>query len=170
MLSLRQRTHACAVRFGLLGLALFIATFMACSSQTASSAISTQWNVKSVTTKSATGEVTRADVTGYFIFTSATQPSTGSDGKTPAAVGTFVEDVTLSRIRRVQAASYTVTAKTLSLLVGDQTQVYAYKITTVDGVQTMTWDSQDETAAHWILEVADVQDAGADASTDANGD
>ena len=130
--------------------------------------MSVQWDVKSLTTKSKTGEVTRAEISGYFIFTSANQDPAGNDGKLPPAVGTFVEDLTLSRVRRVQSASYTISSdtKTLSLLVGDQTQSYTYKIGTLNGVQTMTWDSQDETAAHWVLEVSQT-DAGTDGSADA---
>lgn len=152
----------------LIPMVALIALALACGSTAVQPFVSVQWNVKSLTTKSATGEVTRAEVTGYFIFTSATQNPAGSDGKLPPAVGTFVEDVTLSRVRRTQSASYTISSdtKTLSLLVGDQTQSYTYKITTIDGVQTMTWDSQDETAAHWVLEVAETPDAGTDAATD----
>ncbi len=148
-------------------LAAFVAVAFACSSQAATPTTSVQWNVKSLTTKSKTGEVTRAEVTGYFIFTSANQAGASSDGTLPPSSGTFVEDITLTRVRRVQSATYTVNdQKTLSLLVGDHNQTYAYKITTISGVQTMTWDGQDETAAHWVLEATETPDAGSDAATD----
>ncbi len=153
---------------GLMVLGALVAFVFACGSPAVTPFVSVQWNVKSLTTKSNTGEVTRADVTGYFIFTSANQASPGSDGTLPPAVGTFVEDVTLSRVRRVQSASYTISSasKTLSLLVGDQAQSYTYALTTLDGVQTMTWDSQDQTAAHWVLEASETLDSGTDAAAD----
>ncbi len=148
-------------------LVTFVAVVLACSSQAATPTTSVQWNVKSLTTKSKTGEVTRAEVTGYFIFTSANQAAASSDGILPPSSGTFVEDITLTRVRRVQSATYTINdQKTLSLLVGDHNQTYAYKITAISGVQTMTWDGQDETAAHWVLEVAETPDAGGDAAPD----
>jgi hypothetical protein len=161
------------VLVSLLVLVTFVALALACGSQTVAPFVTVQWNVKSVTTKSKTGEVTRAEVSGYFIFTSATQSPAGNDGKLPPAAGTFVQDITLSRVRRVQSATYTISSdtKTLSLVVGDQTQNYTYKITSSGGVQTMTWDGQDETAAHWVLEAVETPDAGADAAADgADGD
>lgn len=153
-------------------LAAFVACVFSCGTTAIAPTTSVQWNIKSLTTKSKTGEVTRAEVSGYFIFTSAVQSAPGSDGRLPSSSGTFVEDVTLTRVRRVQSATYTITdQKTLSLLVGDQSQVYAYKITTIDGLPTMTWDGQDETAAHWVLEAAETPDAGSDAAADgADGD
>lgn len=155
----------------LITLVAFVAFALACGTTAVAPFVSVQWNVKSLTTKSVTGEVTRAEVSGYFIFTSATQGAAGNDGKLPSAAGTFVEDITLSRVRRVQSATYSISSdsKTLSLVVGDQTQNYTYKITSSGGVQTMTWDGQDETAAHWVLEVVETPDSGTDAATDGPG-
>jgi hypothetical protein len=129
---------------------------MACSSTPASTQItSVKWNVKSLSSTDSTGKVSRADVTGYYIFRSD---------------GSFVEDITIAHLEHTQVAEYNTSnndagapdssaageqSGTISLVNGVLTLVYTYQVSG-DG-QTMTWDSlvdsdaQDVTRSHWVL-------------------
>jgi hypothetical protein len=156
----------------LIVLSASVAFVFACGTAEITPFVTTQWNVKSLTTKSSTGEVTRANVTGIFIFTSANQDPAGNDGVLPPAVGTFEEDITLSGVRVTQSSSYTITTDSknntsINILIGSQPENFSLKTTTTNGIQTMTWDSQDQTAAHWVLEQV-ASDAGTDAADGAD--
>jgi hypothetical protein len=136
-------------------IAFAVACIVACSTtQTTESRISVKWNVKSLSSVDSKGQVTRADVTGFFIFRSD---------------GSYEENVVIAHLAHVQESNYSTNNNdagdagvggTMSLVIGEHTSLYNYSVT-ADG-QTMTMDSvatldeggvavQDQTTNHWVL-------------------
>jgi hypothetical protein len=136
-------------------LMLALAGAAACSTtQATTNLISVRWKVKSLSSVDPKGEVTRADVTGFFIFRSD---------------GSYEENVTIAHLAHVQESNYATknndageagVGGTMSLVIGDHTALYNYSVS-ADG-QTMTMDSvatlldsgaelQDQTTNHWVL-------------------